>query len=229
MAGTLVDTLRGDAIPRDLDLAYRTLARALLAHRSRSEAGGGVDAASLDRAVCETEAVMDLKDAQAICPRISAPSERPGEVFDNLGHMFVLLQAVSILREECSLTPTCCAPTQQSKHEGVRIADLEGDGWALEAYGGVDVRNNSKLALDLRALFLVKPTLPRTFLAFRESAFGPVTKVTDGGTVQLSTMCPARRGGPFAAQATATVVGRLNGVVVLETGPIEVTVGGGGT
>lgn len=226
MANTLVETLQGDSITTDLDLAYRELAQALLAHRSRIEANAGaVDAVSLDRAVCDTEAVIDLTEARTKCPRISAVSERPGEVFDNLGHMFVLLQAIPILQ----LTPTRCAPTQQSKHEDVRIADLEGDGWALEAYGGVDVRNNSKLALDLRALSLVKPTLPRTFLAFRETAYSPVSKVKDGGEVPLRATCPLRRGGPFMVQATAKVVGRRNGVVVLETGPIVLTVGAGGS
>jgi hypothetical protein len=225
MAKNLVETLQGDSIATDLDLAYRTLAQALLAHRNRSEAiECGVDAVSLDRAVGATEAVIDLNDAHKICHRISALSERPGEVFDNLGHMFVLLQAESILREKCFLTSTRCAPTQQSKHEGVRIADLEGDGWALEAYGGVDLRNNSKLALDLRALFLVKSTLPRTFLAFRQSAYDPVADVKDGDEVPLRATCPARRGGPFSTHAKAKVVSILNGVIVLETGPIDVTV-----
>lgn len=229
MAGSLVATLHGNAILDDLDLAYRTLARALLAYRSRTEpTAGAVDAASLDQAVCQTEAVIDLRPAQAACPMISASSERPGELFNNLGHIFVLLQAVSILQERCSLVPTWCAPAQQSSHEGLPIADLEGDGWALEAYGGANVRNNSKLALDLRSLSLVKPTLHRTFLAFRENAYRSIAAVPDWGEVRLRATCSPRQGAPFATQTLATVVGRRHGVVVLETDAIEVTGDGGG-
>ncbi|HEX4608722.1 MAG TPA: hypothetical protein VH092_11015 [Urbifossiella sp.] len=226
MAKTLVKTLQGPDIAADLERAYVTLAAAFLKHRG----GDGNDTSDadpvmLDQTVCATEKVVDLRPAQAVCDLIAADEERPGEIFDNLGHMFVLLQAIPILRGTHGLIPQFCAPTQQSKHEGNRIADLQGEGWVLEAYGGVDVRNNDKLALDLRALFLVKPTLPRTFLAFRESAYGPVTKVKSGNTLPLTDTCPVRRGDPFAARTTATVVGRLNGVVAVETGPIEPATG----
>lgn len=224
MTRNLVETLKGDSIAVELELAYLTLAEVLLVHRSRSESNTrAIDVVSLDHAVCATESEIDLTEAKVKCPQISALSERPGEVFDNLGHMFVLLQAMTILHKMYSLTPTRCAPTQQSKHEGMRIADMQGNGWALEAYGGVDVRNNSKLALDLRALSLVKSTLPRTFLAFRHVAYAPVASLAAREDVSLKGHCPARRGGPFTAETIAKVVGRLNGVIVLETSDIEVT------
>jgi hypothetical protein len=63
---------------------------------------------------------------------------------------------------------------------------------------------------------------PRTFLAFRELAHRTIQDVMDGETVQLSGTCSRVRGVPFTAHTTGKVIGRQNGVVVVETGLIEV-------
>jgi hypothetical protein len=220
---TLVQTLRGETLAADLERAYIALAGAFLCHR---RGGGAVvdgsNSVSLDQAVSATEGYVDLRPMRASCNLITTDEERPGEIFDNLSHMFVLLQAISILRETCSLVPQLCAPTQQSEHEGERIADLQGEGWTLEAYGGVAIKNNDKLALDLRTLSMWEAIASRTFLAFRETAYGPVRKMRTGDSWQITSSCSVKRGGPFSATASACLIGRLNGVVVLEIGTVRI-------
>ncbi len=223
---TLLRTLQGMSISGDLERAYVALAGALLRHR-----GGGlvtlesIDPVRIDDVVCSTERHVDLRVTRSTCPLIDADEERPGEIFNNLGHMFVLLQAIPILREKCSLVPVKCAPTQQSKHEGERIADLQGPTWALEAYGGIDITNNDKLALDLRTLSVWRAAVRRTFLACREIAFPAVGRLEEGAVRQVSDTCSLRRGGPFSAEASIRLVGRLNGVVVVEVESVTITPG----
>jgi hypothetical protein len=131
---TLVRTLHGDSIPDDLCRAYVALATAFLRHRGGGDvASETIDLCLLDSAVCATELHVDLRQSREHCDLITTDEERPGEIFNNLGHMFVLLQAIPILTEKCSLMPCFCAPTQQSDHEGRRIADLEGGSlWRIE-------------------------------------------------------------------------------------------------
>jgi hypothetical protein len=222
---TLVHTLHGDSIPDDLCRAYVALATAFLRHRG----GGGVasetiDPCLLDSAVCATELPVDLRQTREHCDLITTDEERPGEIFNNLGHMFVLLQAIPILAE-CSLMPRLCAPTQQSDHEGRRIADLEGEGWALEAFGGSNITNNGKLAKDLRTLSGGATECHRTFLAFRTLAW-PASQKWDAAVVQpISHRCARSHGGPFSAHARGQVRGRLNDVTVLEVSEINVLSG----
>ena len=178
----------------------------------------------IDQIVSATEGRVDLRSARLTCEKIATNEERPGEIFDNLSHMFVILQAIAILREQCSLVPEICAPTQQSEHEGQRIADLQGAGWALEAYGGVDITNNAKLALDLRALSIWRGVSNRIFLAFRWDAYGPVVKMRNGQPRTMMSTCPLKRGGPFSAAATARFIGERNGVVVLEIDTVTISV-----
>ncbi len=223
---TLVRTLHGDSIPDDLCRAYVALAITFLRHR-----GGGrvatetIDPRLLDSAMCATELHVDLRQTREHCDLITTDEERPGEIFNNLGHMFVLLQAIPILAEKCSLMPRLCAPTQQSDHEGGRIADLEGEGWALEAFGGSNITNNGKLAKDLRTLSGGAAQCHRTFLAFRTSAW-PASQMWDAAVVQpIRHRCAPRHGGPFSAHARGQVRGRLNGVTVLEVSEINVLSG----
>jgi hypothetical protein len=220
---TLVRTLHGDTLHRDLKRAYAVLATALLQHR-----GGccvnfdGADVVALDAAVCATEQPVNLRPVRAECDLISTDGERPGEIFNNLGHMFVLSQAIAILQERCSLVSRMCAPTQQSGHEGQRIADLQGDGWVLEAFGGLDVSNNGKLAKDLRTLSVCRIAVSRTFLATREVAWPSLRSLNEGQSRQISARCSRSHGGPFRAGASVRVRGRLNGVVVLEADDVVV-------
>ncbi|GEM_PF-6433768 len=149
----LVRNLSENSISEYLSRAYVALSKAFLRHRG----GGGIaaetiDPCLLDSAVCSTEQHIDLREVRKGCDLIATDEERPAEVFNNLGHMFVLLQAITILFEKCSLTPNLCAPTQQSDHKGKRIRDLQGAGWILEAFGGSNIKNNGKLAKDLRTL-----------------------------------------------------------------------------
>ena len=222
----LVRTLHGDTIPDDLSRAYVALANTFLRHRG----GGGVTSESidpclLDSAVCATEQHVDLRQIREHCDLITTDDERPGEIFNNLGHMFVLLQSIALLAEKCSFAPRLCAPTQQSDYEGRRIADLEGEGWKLEAFGGANITNNGKLAKDLRTLLGGASQCHRTFLAFRTSAW-PTSQTWDDTVIQpISHRCPPSHGGPFTAQALGQVRGRLNGVTVLEVSEINVLPG----
>lgn len=221
----LVRTLQGATLAGDLEAAYVALADAHLRHR-----GGDclelkqLDPVDIDAVVGATERHVDLRAIRAACPFLGVNEERPTEIFNQLGHIFVLLQALAILGEKCSLTAIRCAPTQQSRHEGRRIPDLEGRTWALEAYGGTDITNNDKLALDLRSLSIWRSTFSRTFLACRELAFFAVERLPEGVVRQVRHNYSLRDGRPFLAEADVRVIGRRNGVVVLEVESVSITV-----
>ncbi len=212
---TLVKTLQGDALESDLLRAYEALARAFLSHRGKGcDNLEKSDAIGLDASVCGTERPVDLRETRAVCDLIETDCERPGEIFNNLGHMFVLLQAIAVLRDELSLIASLCAPTQQSGHNGQRIADLQGNGWILEAFGGFDVANNGKLAKDLRSL-CARPNV-RAFIAVREAAWPSIGTALNGSFVDIRARCSRSHGGPFTATARACPQGRRNGVAVVE-------------
>lgn len=217
---TLVRNLSGNSICEDLTRVYIALSTAFLRHQG----GGSValettDPYLLDSAVCATEKHIDLRQTREDCDLIATDEERPVEVFNNLGHIFVLLQAVHILKK-CSLIPSLCAPTQQSNHEGERIGDLRGEGWVLEAFGGSNIKNNAKIAKDLRTLSLRANGGDRTFLAFRKSAW---PEWDDTTAQSISERCAPSHGGPFTARARGQVRGSQNGVTVLEVS--EITIG----
>ena len=172
----LVGTIRGDHLQERLARAYVILGHAFLSHRNRLEAIADrcLEPADLDHYITRTEKKIDLRAAKAECDLIGPDYERPSEVFNNLRHMFVLLTAVSILKR-AGFRPTSCAPTQQSRHQGERLCDLQGDDWVLEAFGGVDIRNNGKLAKDFRTLSNHYGQ-KRTLLAVREDALRRVER-----------------------------------------------------
>ena len=218
---TLVKTLKGSTLESDLQLAYEALAKAFLIHRGKGCTNlEQCDVTNLDASVCGTETPVDLRATRAACNLIETDQERPGEIFNNLGHMFVLLQAIAVLRDQLSLVPSLCAPTQQSGHNGQRIADLEGDGWILEAFGGFDVTNNGKLAKDLRSLS-TRPTV-RTFVALREAAWPTLRTALNGSFVDIRARCSRSHGGPFTAIARACPHGRQNGVTVVEVQGVSI-------
>lgn len=106
--GHLVRTLSGDRIEEELRQAYCVLAKTYLRHR----AGGlgdveNADASTLQAAVLDSESLVNLSEAKAICELITADFERPGEFFNQLGHMSVLLAAASGLAS-CGLQPNIC-------------------------------------------------------------------------------------------------------------------------
>lgn len=214
---TLVQNLKGDSIREDLIVSYAALAVAYLRHRS-----GGirsmemVDCVSLDIAVRSTETPIDLAETRKSCPLIGTNSERPGEVFNNLNHMYVLIQATELLAATHGFRPTFCSPTQQSEQDGARIADLEGENWALEAYGGGDLSNNGKLAKDLRTLARRALTGNRTYLAFRTESYDQVSAWPPGADRCIRARCSKAHGGPFTVTASARLQGTLNGVSVVE-------------
>src|SRR5262249_33552856 len=120
-----------------------------------------------------TELPVDLRKARALCDLIDQDHERPIEVFNNLGHMFVLLQAANILLEE-SLAPRVCAPTQQSDDGGRLIADLEGDNWALEAFGGVDITTTASSRRICASSVMRTPKASNRFWHFARSRGAPL-------------------------------------------------------
>lgn len=127
------------------------------------------------------------------------------EVLNVMNHVEVLLRAALAL-EKAGWTFTRCMPSQQYLAEGetaalpkTRAADLEGkdaqgETFALEAYGGVDYRNNSKLALDLNALRQCKKA--HLLLAARTGAW------PSNLSKQLVASCEKRSGGPFKIEAS---------------------------
>lgn len=219
----LVRNLVGATISQDLKRAYMALAKAYLHHRGgRSFEISDADDCVLDATVRATESGVDLRGVRALCNLIETDSERPAEIFNNLGHMFVLLQALAVLSKAHGFVPAFCSPTQQSDHEGDRIADLEGDGWALEAYGGEDIKNNGKLAKDLRTLAARAERGDRTFLAFRSSAFPIASTWNLHDRHAIQHRCSPSHGGPFCSRGIAQTQGQLNGVLVIELFEIQI-------
>jgi hypothetical protein len=223
--GHLVRTLRGDRIAEELQQAYRALARAYL----RQRAGGLVDVddadfIALQIAVLRSESWVDLAEAKSHCELIETDSERPGELFDQLGHMSVLLAAASALAS-LGLHPNICAPTQQSADAGGQpIPDLGGINWFLEAYGGVDYGNNGKLAKDLRSLDRWVRTSPtgRLFLAFRPPAWYRATPLSPLSFNPIAHRCSKHHGRPFRATAEGQVLYTSTEVQVVEVRNIRV-------
>jgi hypothetical protein len=217
--GHLVRTLCGENITEELRQAYLVLAKTYLRHR----AGGledveGADLHALRDAVLDSESLVNLSAAKAGCEWIEADSERPGELFNQLCHMEVLLAAASALAAR-DLRPHLCAPTQQSADtEGKAIPDLGGIGWFLEAYGGVDYGNNGKLAKDLRSLsrWSGTPSTSRLFLAFRESAWHRKVPLSALGFSPIAHSCSKKHGGPFRATAKGRLFLQSCGVLIAE-------------
>ena len=217
--GHLVRTLRGDRIAEELRQAYCVLAKAYLRHR----AGGlddieTADLITLQAAVLDSECLVKLSEARTLCELIEADSERPGELFNQLGHMSVLLAAASGM-SSCGLHPNIFAPTQQSADPGGQaIPDLGGPGWFLEAYGGVDYGNNGKLAKDLRSLARWARTSPtsRVFLAFRQSAWHLKTPLSQLRYSPIAHRCSTNHGRPFRATAEGQVFYTSAGVEIVE-------------
>lgn len=168
----LIRTLVGSADINRLQEAYIVLARAYLAHR----AGGSQDSAnydyqSLTRSVLASEEPIPVAELRSQCDLITTDIERPGEVFHNLGQMEVLIASTYIMGE-LGLEPLMSAPTQQSKDDdGKEIADMQGDNWLLEAYGGQKCDSNQKVFEDLCTLAQNASSGRRLFLAFRKTAW----------------------------------------------------------
>jgi hypothetical protein len=229
--GHLVRTLRGEHLIEELRQAYVVLARTYLRHR----AGGLGDVANADlpvlqQAVLDSESLVDLSEARTCCPSIEADSERPGELFNQLGHMEVLLAAASALAAR-GLRPDICAPTQQSADaDGNPIPDLGGIDWFLEAYGGVDYGNNGKLAKDLRSLAHRSGAASscRFFLAFRPSAWHRKTPLSSLRFSPIAHSCSKKHGGPFRATAEGQLFLSSPGVVIAELRNIVINDGSQG-
>lgn len=120
-----------------------------------------------------------------------------------LNHVEVLLRiALALENEKWQLKRS--GAVQQHIADGeiaapAKIADLEGkddkgEAFALEAFGGADYRNDSRLALDLNALRSSKK--PRLLLAARKTA------LPSNLTSLLTASCEKRHGGPFKIEAT---------------------------
>jgi hypothetical protein len=217
--GHLVRTLSGENIVQELQQAYAVLARAYLRHRTK-ELGNvaNADLLSLDTAVLASESLVNLVDARAECQLIETGCERPGEMFNQLCHIYVLLAAASALTER-GLRPHICAPTQQSADaRGGAIPDLGGPRWFLEAYGGVDYGHNGKLAKDLRVLSRLSgsSSTPRLFVAYRESAWHRNMPLSSSAFNPVVHTCPKKHGGPFRASAEGQLFLISSGVAVAE-------------
>ena len=192
--GHLIRALKRDEIEL-LPEIYRVLANCYLTHRSGGvmglRAGDEPSLEMLFDSVQATEEMVPLAEAreelhQLMIARvedrpplipITKVSEQPAELFNCLGQIEVLSRAVEKLSLE-HFTFSHCAPTQQDTDaDGNKISDLEGfftvdetgEKWCLEAYGGKNLQNNTKLYQDMTSL-LATPTDHR-FLAFRSTSW----------------------------------------------------------
>lgn len=211
-----------------LERAFRVLAGALrdhLATRTTATRESAKTWKEIAGAIRIMEQPIDLSAACLACPDIRGRPERPVEVFNGLGHMEVLLAAIELLGDAApELKPNVCAPTQQytdsddNASEGTcgsnidepRIADLQGAGFALEAYGGVNYRNNSKAALDFDLLGRIQAGAPETrcFVCIRREAIrGKKTELPNWKSGDTpSATCAKRHGGRWQIQRQ--IVGR---------------------
>ncbi len=149
--------------------------------------------------------VKELNDRIEVPPAkyVSGGKWSSLEILNSLRHVEVLL-CVGLALEADNWTLKRCAPMQQHLADGEvdvpsKIADLEGkddkgEAFSLEAYGGADYRNNSKLALDLNALRQSKKA--RLLLAAHRAAW-PTNLPT-----MMSASCEKRNGGPFKIEAS---------------------------
>lgn len=168
----LIRTLVGPAELDRLQEAYTVLARAYLTHRAGGdEQNTNHDFQRLTRSVLASEEPIQVAELRLECDLITTDIERPVEVFHNLGQMEVLIASIAIVRQ-LELEPLVSAPTQQSKDEdGNEIADLQGEGFVLEAYGGQKCDSNQKIFEDLCTLAQNASPGRRQFLAFRRTAW----------------------------------------------------------
>jgi hypothetical protein len=170
-AGHLVKTLCGTEINR-LEDAYVALASDLLAQSNRIPecTVNSFDYLNIRDRVLRRERPVNLTAAQKACSLIAAKSERPIEIYNNLCHMEVLIAAITVVRR-AGLSPTTCAPTQQSVGDNQEvIADLQGHDWVLEAFGGFNCKSNQKIFEDLTTLNHWS-AMQKRFLAFRKEAW----------------------------------------------------------
>jgi hypothetical protein len=218
--GSLVRTLEGPSLEADLTLAFTALARIFLSRVHANEVDAN-DVRALDALVRRSEEPIDLRAARRECPSIDKDSERPGEVFDQLGHMLVLIETIPLMRR-MGLDVTVCAPTQGSSHGGKAIPDLGGTGWALEAFGGHDFTNNDKLARDLRTLATTHQAADRRFISCRCAARTQWATHDPAHHFRVTATCSRNNGGPYRVTAYATVPSRSEHVLVVEVKDIVV-------
>jgi hypothetical protein len=164
--------------------------------------------------------IKELNDRVEVRPAkyISGGKWSSLEILNSLRHVEVLL-CVGLALEADHWTLKRCAPMQQHLADGEadvpsKIADLEGKDdqgltFSLEAYGGADYRNNSKLALDLNALRQSKKA--RLLLAAHRAAWPASIPTT------LTASCEKRNGGPFKIEAAvATKTWEQDSVLAIE-------------
>ena len=223
--GHLIRTLNNPEELGRLPEAYCVLAKAYLEHRSGHMAGVGSHVPfsynDLRIVVVRSESEVSLKSLKHECDLIDAEVERPVELFNNLGQIEVLIAAINTLGQ-FGLEAQRGAPTQQSRDSsGMEVADLEGDGWKLEAYGGQKCSSNKKLYEDICTLNQACRSGERMFLAFRRSAWDATYKTrrlsTREPTSVVGTTRKARaryRGKKVSVSANLTLIGELEGVCV---------------
>ena len=156
-----------------LEEAARAVAKAYL--KSKETCADGLELKEIFRHVNQDgrpAEQVELIVANAECSLVRSERMDGGEIRHQLRHVEVMLGVRRIV-EGLGLTPTRSAPTQNSRDTmNVIVSDLEGADFAVEAYGGDCIANNSKDAktLDvLRRVNMAKPGV-RTFVAVRASA-----------------------------------------------------------
>ncbi|MEZ6006501.1 MAG: hypothetical protein R3F05_01855 [Planctomycetota bacterium] len=224
----LVQTITGNVETR-LKQAYLALSRRYLAQLGAAESDE--DAATepkdweeaRERVVRAGSSIEITEQDRLVSSDLSVSSWKPVEVINGLNHIAALIAAVECLRER-GWEIHGCMPTQQyaddTSDEDADAArqrkpdlwglDPNGASFALEAYGGVRYRNNSKLALDLAALEREQGGGARTLLAAQTSAW-PVVRVGK----KLTATC-AKRHGDFSRECVTKAIFESGDYQILE-------------
>jgi len=224
----LIRTLVGREELDRLPEVYAVLAKAYLDHRA-----GGRDLQDLTnftelrQAVLSSEAPVPVGRLRDTCDLIATEIERPVELFNNLGQIEVLILSIQIIRN-LGLDPLISAPTQQSKDkEGNDIADLQGEGWSLEAYGGQKCDSNMKIYEDICTLKQNFTNHRRLFLSFRRSAWTAFRKQSLEPGVRAKIQGKTKKARPHfgnekvRVSAELNLVGEVDGICVCEVFHIE--------
>lgn len=215
----LVATLFGEQIQSGLCEAYASLASDFLKARGLPLLDASAPSTEIDEEISKTEDEIELTRESG--SKVEMARARPIELFNNLRHIFVIIHAGGSLAQR-GLRSLACAPTQQSSSGGDRVADLQGDGWVLEAYGGVSAKNNRKLVKALESLQRGLAKGGRAFLALRESATKSAAQQAVGDPWVYAQRRYKTKGGRVPVEAKGVVFGLQSGVVVIEVTFIDV-------
>ena len=180
----------GNTVWSQLETAARAVVDCYVASRQTITPSGSL----LDDlfAAVNKDSAVNLRPAHKKCKLVCNDEMEASQVRDQLRHVEVLLGVRPKLDRQC-LIPEKSESTQGSGGKSGRVEDIEGPGFVVEGFGGVDITNNAAAAKKLRLLAQVKSHDPqrRTFLALRRQALmkntGEYRGWTEGSVAKMIT------------------------------------------